>query len=106
MITIGDVAGRGVTRSRREIGQVRQWVRAHAFEGHPAPAALMDRLDLLRSGTRSLAVTTCLCGIFDPATGVLRFANAGHPPPLIRRADGSGGAGRRRAQPHPLGVSR
>jgi anti-sigma regulatory factor (Ser/Thr protein kinase) len=34
-------------------------------------------------------MTTCLCGIFDPETGRLRFSNAGHPPPLVRRADGS-----------------
>ena len=86
VITIGDVAGHGVLAAA-VMGQVRQAVRAYAFEGHP-PAALMDRLDLLVSDS-DLAMTTCLCGIFDPATGLLRFANAGHPPPLIRRADGT-----------------
>ena len=86
VLTIGDVAGHGVLAAA-VMGQVRQAVRAYAFEGHP-PAALMDRLDLLVSDS-GLAMTTCLCGIFDPAMGVLRFANAGHPPPLLRRADGT-----------------
>ena len=86
VITIGDVAGHGVLAAA-VMGQVRQAVRAYAFEGHP-PAALMDRLDLLVSDS-DLAMTTCLCGIFDPETGTLRFSNAGHPPPLIRRADGT-----------------
>ena len=86
MVTIGDVAGHGVLAAA-VMGQVRQAVRAYAFEGHP-PAALMDRLDLLVSDS-GLAMTTCLCGILDPSTGLLRFANAGHPPPLVRRADGS-----------------
>ena len=86
VITIGDVAGHGVLAAA-VMGQVRQAVRAYAFEGHP-PAGLMDRLDLLVSDS-GLAMTTCLCGILDPASGVLRFSNAGHPPPLVRRGDGS-----------------
>jgi signal transduction histidine kinase/serine phosphatase RsbU (regulator of sigma subunit)/anti-sigma regulatory factor (Ser/Thr protein kinase) len=86
VITIGDVAGHGVLAAA-VMGQVRQAVRAYAFEGH-APAGLMDRLDLLVSDS-GLAMTTCLCGILDPGTGILRFANAGHPPPLVRRADGA-----------------
>ena len=86
VITIGDVAGHGVLAAA-VMGQVRQAVRAYAFEGH-TPAGLMDRLDLLVSDS-GLAMTTCLCGILDPASGLLRFSNAGHPPPLVRRADGS-----------------
>ena len=66
------------------------------------PAALMTRLDRLVHESE-LVMTTCLCGIFDPATGALEFSNAGHPPPLIRRADGrverlEGGLS------HPLGA--
>jgi signal transduction histidine kinase/serine phosphatase RsbU (regulator of sigma subunit)/anti-sigma regulatory factor (Ser/Thr protein kinase) len=86
VITIGDVAGHGVLAAA-VMGQVRQAVRAYAFEGH-TPAGLMDRLDLLVSDS-GLAMTTCLCGILDPGTGLLRFSNAGHPPPLVRRADGT-----------------
>jgi len=101
VITIGDVAGHGVLAAA-VMGQVRQAVRAYAFEGHP-PAALMDRLDLLVSES-DLAMTTCLCGIFDPGTGVLRFSNAGHPPPLLRRANGTVERVME-ALSHPLGVT-
>ena len=101
VITIGDVAGHGVLAAA-VMGQVRQAVRAYAFEGH-TPAGLMDRLDLLVSDS-GLAMTTCLCGILDPATGVLRFSNAGHPPPLLRRADGSVERVEEGLS-HPLGVT-
>ena len=101
VITIGDVAGHGVLAAA-VMGQVRQAVRAYAFEGHP-PAALMDRLDLLVSDS-DLSMTTCLCGILDPETGTLRFSNAGHPPPLIRRADGTV-VRVTHGLSHPLGVT-
>ena len=101
VITIGDVAGHGVLAAA-VMGQVRQAVRAYAFEGH-TPAGLMDRLDLLVSDS-GLAMTTCLCGILDPATGILRFSNAGHPPPLLRRSDGSVERVEEGLS-HPLGVT-
>jgi signal transduction histidine kinase/serine phosphatase RsbU (regulator of sigma subunit) len=101
VITIGDVAGHGVLAAA-VMGQVRQAVRAYAFEGHP-PAALMDRLDLLVSDS-GLSMTTCLCGIFDPASGLLRFANAGHPPPLVLRGDGTV-VRVEEGLSHPLGVT-
>ncbi|MGZ6695474.1 MAG: SpoIIE family protein phosphatase [Solirubrobacteraceae bacterium] len=84
-IAIGDVAGHGVLAAA-VMGQVRQGLRAYALEGH-APATLMSNLDrLVLDG--HLVMTTCLCAIVDAATGTIEFANAGHPPPLLRRADG------------------
>ena len=86
VVTIGDVAGHGVLAAA-VMGQVRQTLRAYALEGH-APDALMTRLDRLVHDAE-LVMTTCLCGVFDPASGMLSYSNAGHPPPLLRRADGS-----------------
>ena len=48
----------------------------------------MRRLDRLVLDAE-LTMTTCLCGIFDPVSGLLEYTNAGHPPPLVRRADGT-----------------
>jgi anti-sigma regulatory factor (Ser/Thr protein kinase) len=44
---------------------------------------------------------TCLYGVLDPATGHLRFANAGHDVPYVRTADG---VSELRARGMPLGL--
>ncbi len=85
-IAIGDVAGHGMLAAA-VMGQIRQTLRAYALEGH-APAELMVRLDRLVLEA-DLDMTTCLCGIFDPANGTFEYTNAGHPPPLVRRTDAS-----------------
>ena len=36
-------------------------------------------------------MTTVVLGVLDPATGRLRYTNAGHPPPLLVGADGAAG---------------
>ena len=87
VITIGDVAGHGVLAAA-VMGQVRQAVRAYAFEGHP-PAALMDRLDLLVSDS-DLAMTTLPVRDLRPGHRTCCASpTPAHPPPLIRRADGT-----------------
>jgi hypothetical protein len=85
-VAIGDVAGHGVLAAA-VMGQLRHALRAYALAGH-MPAVLAASLDRLVLDAE-LTMTTCLCGVFDPATGTLEYANAGHPPPLIRRAGGS-----------------
>jgi signal transduction histidine kinase/serine phosphatase RsbU (regulator of sigma subunit) len=100
VLAIGDVAGHGV-RAAAAMGQVSHALRAYAREGHP-PAALLVRLDaLVLAG--DLGMVTCQLVLLDPATGELRWASAGHLPPLVaghgaaaRQLDGPGG--------HPLGV--
>jgi serine phosphatase RsbU (regulator of sigma subunit) len=44
---------------------------------------------------------TCICAIFEPSTGYLRYANAGHNPPYCRSAGGIEGL---TAQGVPLGL--
>jgi sigma-B regulation protein RsbU (phosphoserine phosphatase) len=61
-------------------------------------AAEADRLDTpglaLTNINRTLcgkfegAYVTACCGFFDAVNGRLRYASAGHPAPLLRRADG------------------
>lgn len=61
-----------------------------ALENDPAPdavAAVLNRA-LRRTGNRR-SFLTLFYGRLDPATGRLDYACAGHPPPLVRRADGA-----------------
>src|SRR5215210_1899278 len=85
-LVIGDVVGRGV-KAASAMGQLRNAVRAYLLEGY-GPAQTLSRvnrlLDTLGGGFATLA---CLC--LDTRTGVLRYANAGHPPPLIVGPDGA-----------------
>ncbi|HEV3362923.1 MAG TPA: SpoIIE family protein phosphatase [Acidimicrobiia bacterium] len=95
-VALGDVVGRG-ERAASLMGQIRNAARAYAFEGRP-PAQVLDRLNdlLLDAGAEHMA--TMIYGVVDPETGEFRFANAGHPPPLLIEGRGmarflSGGNG-------------
>jgi sigma-B regulation protein RsbU (phosphoserine phosphatase) len=54
------------------------------------PAALLKVInrEIYDTASRGMFVTM-VAGIYEPWTGRLRFANAGHEPPLLRRADRS-----------------
>lgn len=56
-----------------------------------APGALLGRIDaeLCETSTRGMFVTMA-CGLYDPRTGGLIVANAGHEPPLVHATDVSG----------------
>jgi anti-sigma regulatory factor (Ser/Thr protein kinase) len=70
------------------MGQLRAAVRAYA-RLDLAPADLLEHLDGLVRGLEGDQIVTCVYAVFDPADLVLRLANAGHLPPIIRGADGS-----------------
>jgi sigma-B regulation protein RsbU (phosphoserine phosphatase) len=55
-----------------------------------APGVLLGRIntEVCETATRGMFVTL-VGGVFDPATGIVRLANAGHEPPLLRRTDGT-----------------
>ncbi|HVZ01811.1 MAG TPA: SpoIIE family protein phosphatase [Dongiaceae bacterium] len=52
-----------------------------------APARLLSILnrEICETASRGMFVTM-LAGLYDPASGELRFANAGHLPPMLRKA--------------------
>jgi sigma-B regulation protein RsbU (phosphoserine phosphatase) len=87
MLALGDVAGKG-SPAALLMALVLAILRTLVDEGL-MPEAIAHRLNLqvARHAPRSRFVTLCLV-MFDPATGDIRYVNAGHPPPLLRRAGG------------------
>ena len=54
------------------------------------PARLLTILNREVSETASRGMfVTMLAGLYDPATGILRFSNAGHLPPIVKHPDHS-----------------
>jgi serine phosphatase RsbU (regulator of sigma subunit)/anti-sigma regulatory factor (Ser/Thr protein kinase) len=85
-MAIGDVVGRGLPAAKM-MGHLRPALRAYALEGEP-PARVAE---LMAHFVRTLdrdQMSTCVYAVLDPATGELRCANAGHPPPLVLSEDG------------------
>jgi anti-sigma regulatory factor (Ser/Thr protein kinase) len=86
-LVIGDVAGRGV-HAAAVMAQLRNAMRAYALEAHP-PATALERLNGLASTLGRSVMATLIYLVFDPGSGAVRLANAGHLPPLHIKPDGS-----------------
>jgi signal transduction histidine kinase/DNA-binding response OmpR family regulator len=80
-LVIGDVSGRGI-RAASLMGQLRAAGRAYARLDLP-PGEILELLEatVLELGQGHLA--TCIYCVHDPVAGDLRYANAGHLPPLL-----------------------
>ena len=86
-IAMGDVVGRGIPAAAL-MGQLRNGLRAYAAERYQ-PAEVLGRLHRLVHQHDPDHLATLVYGELDLTTGRLRLACAGHPPPLVRRPDGS-----------------
>jgi serine phosphatase RsbU (regulator of sigma subunit) len=87
-VSIADVSGKGVPAALL-MSNVVASLRAHC-DGLQSPAAAISRVNRSLSGTVSNGrFITLFHGEADLATGRFRFVNAGHNPPLLRRADGT-----------------
>jgi serine phosphatase RsbU (regulator of sigma subunit) len=87
-LVVGDVVGRGLGAASA-MGQLRSAVRAVAAPG-VGPARLLERLDRFVDQVEAAALSTLAYAELDLATGVVRYACAGHPPPVLLPATGSG----------------
>ncbi len=85
-LSVGDVAGHGLNAAAI-MGQLRSAVRALALARHD-PANALAQLDRFSSMLAGRPLATVFYAVLDPA-GLLRYAAAGHPPPLVVRADAS-----------------
>jgi PAS domain S-box-containing protein len=88
-IVIGDVAGRSIPAAS-VMGQLRTVARAFALAagGTQEPGPVLDQLASYRRAAEESEMFTVVYAILDPLNGCVRWANAGHPPPLLRTADG------------------
>lgn len=86
-VVIGDVVGRGI-EAAATMGQMRSALRAIVMQADDS-GAMAERLNRFALGLGDTVLTTVVLAIFEPATGRLRYTNAGHPPPLVVGPDGA-----------------
>ena len=86
-MAIGDVMGRGVAAAAA-MTQIRAALRA-LVAVDPDPTTVLTRLDLLYERFPSDQLVTLMYALADPDLDQLSLSSAGHPPPIIVRADGN-----------------
>jgi hypothetical protein len=96
LLVVGDVAGHGIDAVTGMVA-ARNSLRGLAITG-AGPADLIRMLNGVLCDLTSGVVGTVVCGRYDPGTRVLRWARAGHLPPVLLRG------GTARALPLPGGV--
>jgi serine phosphatase RsbU (regulator of sigma subunit)/anti-sigma regulatory factor (Ser/Thr protein kinase) len=97
---VGDVTDKGVPAAL-VMSATRSVLRASA-QRLIEPGIVLERVnEHLCPDMPAKMFVTCLYGVLDPATGLLRFANAGHDLPYVKTADG---VVELRARGMPLGL--
>ncbi len=87
-LVIGDVVGHGV-HAATLMGELRAALRAYAVSQPRSPAAVVGALNAFVASTHSARmVATLLYMVVDEDGAHVRFASAGHLPPLLMGADG------------------
>ncbi|MFF5703816.1 SpoIIE family protein phosphatase [Streptomyces sp. NPDC012794] len=88
MLSVGDVAGHGIEAATGMV-VLRNAMRGLAVTG-AGPAQLMSWLNTVTHHLTKQVTATAVCGLYDPRTRVMRWARAGHlPPVLVRKGEAS-----------------
>jgi serine phosphatase RsbU (regulator of sigma subunit) len=87
LLALGDVSGKG-TGAALLMTVLRAAVRGAWGDGTPADAVQTINHTVVQNVPANKYITFFM-GRLDPETGVLRYVNAGHNPPLLVRSDGS-----------------
>lgn len=87
VFSVGDVAGSGLTAAVT-MGSLRQSIRTAALI-NPDPVAVLDAVDRIVRDMDPELLATAFVAVLDTVHGELRYASAGHPPPFVRKRDGS-----------------
>jgi serine phosphatase RsbU (regulator of sigma subunit) len=53
------------------------------------PGEVLRKLDRMAAGMPAAPFATCVCAVIDPPAQSAVLARAGHPPPVLTRADGT-----------------
>jgi sigma-B regulation protein RsbU (phosphoserine phosphatase) len=86
---IGDASGKSLPAALM-IANVQSSLRTAAFFVGNEPAAVLGAVNRqLHTASLVDRFATLFYGVFDASTQVLRYANAGHNPPIVIRRDGS-----------------
>jgi serine phosphatase RsbU (regulator of sigma subunit)/PAS domain-containing protein len=83
LLVVGDVAGHGIDAVTGMVA-ARNSLRGLAITG-AGPAELLRMLNGVMCDLTSGVVGTVVCGLYNPETSVLRWARAGHLPPVLVR---------------------
>jgi anti-sigma regulatory factor (Ser/Thr protein kinase) len=84
-ISIGDVTGHGL-EAAVTMSEIRGAIRAAAAT-QTSPSALLNAVEAMMS-TQGTGIASAIVGIYNPLTHVLRYASAGHPPPVLVTSSG------------------
>ncbi|MEV6653656.1 SpoIIE family protein phosphatase [Streptomyces sp. NPDC051219] len=85
LLAVGDVAGHGIKAATGMV-VLRNALRGLAATGS-GPAQLLGWLNSVAHHLTDQVTATAVCGIYEPTTRQLRWARAGHPPPVLVRGD-------------------
>jgi serine phosphatase RsbU (regulator of sigma subunit) len=96
LLVVGDVAGHGIDAVTGMVA-ARNSLRGLAVTG-AGPAELLSLLNNTACYLTDTLVGTVVCGLYNPGTRVLRWARAGHLPPVLVRGETA------EALPLPAGV--
>jgi serine phosphatase RsbU (regulator of sigma subunit)/predicted ester cyclase len=102
-LVVGDATGKGVPAAlvmSTTCGMLQSTARAL---GSPSPGEVLAQVnETLLARVPTNMFVTCFYAILEPESGSLRYANAGHDPPHVRRSDDN--AEELRARGMPLGL--
>ncbi|MFB6629611.1 SpoIIE family protein phosphatase [Streptomyces sp. NPDC056362] len=85
LLCVGDVAGHGVEAATGMV-VLRNALRGLAVTG-AGPGQLLSWLNSVAHHLAAHVTATAVCGIYDPDTRTLRWARAGHLPPVVVRGN-------------------
>ncbi|QNP61653.1 SpoIIE family protein phosphatase [Streptomyces genisteinicus] len=85
LLCVGDIAGHGIEAATGMV-VLRNAMRGLAVTG-AGPGQLLSWLNIVAHHLTKQVTATAVCGLYDPGERVLRWARAGHLPPVLVRGE-------------------